>query len=105
MGQAGRRLPVVTHRVWHRGQPAPAGARGARRGGGAAGIEIGDLRVRDLDDRARIEVDATAVESVRVCRPALDAVRAAGFDGVDIEVLAFRSGSMNSLLEPSPARG
>jgi uncharacterized protein len=94
-------IEVSPHRL-ARVERAEAAVREALR---AAGIEIGDLRVRDLDDRARIEVDASAVESVRVCRPALAAVRAAGFDGVDIEVLAFRSGSMNSLLEPSPARG
>ena len=72
---------------------------------GAAGIGITDLRVRDLDERVRVEVDATAVEAVRVCRPALDAVRAAGFAGVDIDVLPFRSGSLNSLLQPLRARG
>jgi uncharacterized protein len=69
----------------------------------AAGIEVGDLRVRDLDDVARVEVDAAAVEAVRACAPALDSVRAAGFPGVDVEVRAFRSGSMNALLDAVPA--
>jgi uncharacterized protein len=71
----------------------------------AAGIPVRDLRVRDLDDVARVEVDAAAVEDVRACTPALDAVRMAGFEGIAVEVRPFRSGSMNALLEPTPSAG
>jgi uncharacterized protein len=81
---------------------AEAGVRDALR---AAGVAIADLRVRDLDGRVRIEVDAPAVQAVQACEAALDAVRAAGFAGADIDVVAFRSGAMNLLLEPLPARG
>jgi len=66
-----------------------------------AGVRVEDLRVRDLGDRARLEVDAGALEQVddRV----LDAVRDAGFDEVEVDPLGFRSGSMNELL-PDPER-
>jgi uncharacterized protein len=70
-----------------------------------AGIAVRDLRVRDLGDVARVEVDAAAVEHVRLCAPVLDAVRAAGFGAVTIEVQPFRSGSMNALLDPTPSAG
>jgi uncharacterized protein len=71
----------------------------------AAGIPVRDLRVRDLDDVARVEVDAAAVDDVRTCTPALDAVRMAGFEGIAVEVRPFRSGSMNALLEPATSPG
>jgi hypothetical protein len=48
-------------------------------------------------------VDASAVSAVAACPGALDAVRDAGFDGVDIDVRPFRSGSMNDLLDPAGA--
>jgi uncharacterized protein len=70
-----------------------------------AAIAVRDLRVRDLGDVARVEVDAAAVEDVRLCAPVLDAVRAAGFGAVTIEVQPFRSGSMNALLDPTPSAG
>jgi uncharacterized protein len=63
-----------------------------------AGIEVRDLRVRDLDDVARVEVDADRVEQVDACDPVRAAVRDAGFADAAIEVRAFRSGSMNDLL-------
>jgi uncharacterized protein len=68
-----------------------------------AGMEVADLRVRDLDASVRLEVDASAVSAVAACPGALDAVRDAGFDGVDIDVRPFRSGSMNDLLDPAGA--
>ena len=59
------------------------------------------MRVRDLGDAARIEVDRDVVADVtgRLDLPA--AVRAAGFDDVTVE--PFRSGAMNELLA-DPAR-
>jgi pyridinium-3,5-biscarboxylic acid mononucleotide sulfurtransferase len=62
---------------------------------------VRDLRVRDLGDRARLEVDRDLVASVDA--PVLDAVRAAGFDVVEVDPLGFRSGAMNELL-PEPER-
>jgi pyridinium-3,5-biscarboxylic acid mononucleotide sulfurtransferase len=63
-----------------------------------AGIDVRDLRVRDLGDTAKIEVDAPVTGEVARCRAALDAVRAAGFDRVGVDPVGFRSGSMNELL-------
>ncbi|HEU0213051.1 MAG TPA: ATP-dependent sacrificial sulfur transferase LarE [Jiangellaceae bacterium] len=62
----------------------------------AAGLQVENVRVRDLGDVARIEVDRDVVADV-TGRPDLPAaVRAAGFDRVTVE--AFRSGAMNELL-------
>ena len=69
----------------------------------AAGVDVRNLRVRDLGDVARIEVDRGLVDSVAAMPGALAAVRAAGFDGVTVDPAGFRSGSMNELL-PEPAR-
>ncbi|MFP5347700.1 MAG: ATP-dependent sacrificial sulfur transferase LarE [Actinomycetes bacterium] len=64
-----------------------------------AGIEVANLRVRDLgDDAARVEVDPEAVPAVAKNGRMLDAVRAAGFAEVDVDPRGFRSGSMNELL-------
>ncbi len=64
-----------------------------------AGIDSPDLRVRDLGDTARIEVAATAVDDTRRSG-AVDAVRAAGFDGL-VTVEAFTSGRLNAVLPAS----
>lgn len=53
------------------------------------GVAVRDLRVRDLGDSARVEVDADAVEAAR-------GIAVEGF--ADVTVAAFRSGSMNDLL-------
>jgi len=75
----------------------------AREALAAAGLPVRDLRVRDLGDSARLEVDAGLVEAVAATDPVADAVRAAGFDTVTVE--PFRSGSMNDLLaDPEPYR-
>lgn len=64
-----------------------------------AGIEVVNLRVRDLGgDRAQVEVDATVVERVAACATALDRVGATGFTVVEVDPRGFRSGSMNDLL-------
>lgn len=70
----------------------------------AAGIEVANLRVRDLGgDRARVEVDAAAVDDVARHEAAAAAVLGAGFADVDVDPRGFRSGSMNELLA-DPAR-
>ena len=68
-----------------------------------AGIGVRNLRVRDLGDVARIEVDRDLVDAVAVAPAALAAVRDAGFDEVIVDPAGFRSGAMNELL-PEPAR-
>ena len=60
------------------------------------GIPVRDLRVRDLGDAARLEVDADAVAAV-----AGSGVPVEGF--ATATVTAFKSGSMNDLL-PDPER-
>jgi pyridinium-3,5-biscarboxylic acid mononucleotide sulfurtransferase len=61
-----------------------------------AGLPIRDLRVRDLGDRALVEVDADLVDTV-AARPALLAV-VQGFDSVELDPRGFRSGAMNERL-------
>jgi uncharacterized protein len=67
----------------------------------AAGHDVRDLRVRDLGDRARLEVDRGLVGLVDDA--VLDAIRSAGFADVEVDPLGFRSGAMNDLL-PDPER-
>jgi pyridinium-3,5-biscarboxylic acid mononucleotide sulfurtransferase len=69
----------------------------------AAGLEVRDLRVRDLGDVARIEVDREHVGALNALPAALAAVRDVGFAAVEVDPLGFRSGAMNELL-PEPAR-
>ena len=66
----------------------------------ARGIAVRDLRVRDLGDTARLEVDGELVPVVAGSGVVAE-VGAAGF--ADVAVEAFRSGSMNDLL-PDPER-
>jgi len=79
-------------------EQAEAGARAAF---AESGVRVQDLRVRDLGDRARLEVDRSAVD--RADSAVLEAIRAAGFAEVEVDPLGFRSGSMNELL-PDPDR-
>ena len=70
-----------------------------------AGLDVRDLRVRDLGDTARIEVDAEHAPAVADLTDAHDAVLAAGFETVEVDPRGFRSGSMNDLLaDPSHYR-
>ena len=65
----------------------------------ALGIE-GNLRVRHHDDLARIELDAALIDhwlEPTNSRRLVEAVRAAGFDRVAIDLRGFRSGSLNVL--------
>lgn len=65
--------------------------------------QVRDVRVRDLGERARIEVDRAAIG--RVDATVLAAVVDAGFAEAEVDPLGFRSGSMNELLaEPDRYR-
>jgi pyridinium-3,5-biscarboxylic acid mononucleotide sulfurtransferase len=66
----------------------------------AAGLHVRDLRVRDLGDIARVEVDADLVDTVLARPDLLTAVE--DFTAVEVDPRGFRSGSMNELL-PDPA--
>jgi uncharacterized protein len=58
-----------------------------------------DLRVRDLGDRASVEVDARLLPLAPAVEvDLLDGVRAAGFTEAAIDPRGFRSGSMNEAL-------
>jgi uncharacterized protein len=71
----------------------------------AAGVPVRNLRVRDLGHTARVEVDSDVVGRVAEMVEAVDGVRSAGFDAVEVDSRGFRSGSMNELLpEPSHYR-
>jgi uncharacterized protein len=88
---------AITPRRLARVEAAEAGLRSAM---DKAGLPVRDLRVRDLGDVARVEVDADRVPAL-VARPdILSSV--AGFDRVEVDPRGFRSGSMNELL-PDPA--
>ncbi len=59
-------------------------------------VRSDNLRVRDLGDAARIEIDAEAAALPGQWREALvAAVRSTGFEQADIDPRGFRSGSMN----------
>jgi uncharacterized protein len=64
----------------------------------AAGIPVRNLRVRDLGDRARLEVDRDLVQAVADRPEVVRAVGEAGFDDVVLDPKGFRSGSMNEQL-------
>jgi uncharacterized protein len=58
-----------------------------------------NLRVRDLGDRASVEIDAALLPLAPDVESALlDAVRRAGFDVAAVDARGFRSGSMNESL-------
>jgi uncharacterized protein len=65
-----------------------------------AGLALRNLRVRDLGDRARVEIDRELLTGLddavraRVVAAAVDA----GFPGAELDARGFRSGSMNELL-------
>ena len=61
-----------------------------------AGVPVRNLRVRDLGDRARIEVDRDLVDAV-AARPDLLS-DLADFAEVELDPQGFRSGAMNELL-------
>lgn len=68
-----------------------------------AGIPVRNLRVRDLGERASVEIDAALLLDQLAPGSAaadnlLDAVRRSGFDAVELDPKGFRSGSMNEAL-------
>ena len=63
-----------------------------------AGVAVRDLRVRDLGDRASIEVDAEVVARAGALPEVVDAVVATGFPAAEVDPRGFRSGSMNERL-------
>ena len=70
---------------------------------GRHGVPLRDLRVRDLGDRASVEVDAALLEGVlrpdgELTTALLDDVRRAGFAQAALDPRGFRSGSMNDAL-------
>ena len=67
----------------------------------ALGDSVRDLRVRDLGDEVRLEVDSDLVERARGDRSVDLAIREAGFASAPIRVETFRSGSMNDVLADS----
>lgn len=67
-----------------------------------AGLPVRNLRVRDLGDHARIEVDRELVEALTERPDVLDSI--AGFDTVEVDPAGFRSGSMNDALRKKSAR-
>ncbi|HVF19373.1 MAG TPA: ATP-dependent sacrificial sulfur transferase LarE [Mycobacteriales bacterium] len=70
----------------------------------AVGFVVRDLRVRDLGDVARLEVDAELVRELVRRRAEVEAVlRSVGFDRAEIDPTGFRSGSMNELLADAEA--
>jgi uncharacterized protein len=68
---------------------------------GLAGVAVHDLRVRDLGETVRLEVDAESVAAVRRVGAVRAAVAAAGFNADTLDIAPFRSGSLNAAL---PAR-
>jgi uncharacterized protein len=64
----------------------------------ADGTAVRDLRIRDLGDRASIEVDVDLVPAVAADLRVVEAVVAAGFDAAEVDPRGFRSGAMNERL-------
>jgi uncharacterized protein len=85
-------IEVSPHRL-ARVERAEAGLRTAMHD---AGLGVRNLRVRDLGDLARVEVDADLVAELTDRGDLLAAV--AGFDAVEVDPRGFRSGSMNEAL-------
>jgi pyridinium-3,5-biscarboxylic acid mononucleotide sulfurtransferase len=92
-------VPVTRERLERIGR-AEAAVRAALAG---AGLAVRDLRVRDLGDTARIEVDDAAVAAAAALPSVLAAAREAGFERAEVDPRGFRSGSMNELLRQAPA--
>ena len=68
-----------------------------------AGLEVRNLRVRDLGDTASIEVDAALVQAAAALPSVVAAALEAGFAAAAVDPKGFRSGSMNEAL-PEPER-
>jgi uncharacterized protein len=71
----------------------------------AAGIDVRNLRVRDLDDVASIEIDAEVLDRAAGVPEVVAAARTAGFAEARLDRRGFRSGAMNErLAEPDRYR-
>lgn len=68
-----------------------------------SGVPFRNLRVRDLGDEARIEIDAEYVDAAVASGVAEQLVSAGGFQSAYVDPRGFRSGSLNELL-PQPER-
>jgi uncharacterized protein len=63
------------------------------------GLALRHLRVRDLGDRASVEIDAALLPLDAALEGELvDAVRRAGFGSASVDPRGFRSGSLNEAL-------
>jgi pyridinium-3,5-biscarboxylic acid mononucleotide sulfurtransferase len=67
----------------------------------ASGHAVSDLRVRDLGQTVRLELDAEKVDSARRDPAIAGAIRASGFGSQPVDIQPFRTGSLNDLL-PDP---
>jgi pyridinium-3,5-biscarboxylic acid mononucleotide sulfurtransferase len=67
------------------------------------GVATRDLRVRDLGDRASVELDPAIAAEAATRLEVIEAVLDAGFPAVEVDPRGFRSGSMNERL-PEPER-
>jgi uncharacterized protein len=92
-------VTITPHRLARVGR-AEAALRAAMT---AAGLAVRDLRVRDLGDTARVEVDRELVGALMAQDDVLASIE--GFTHVEVDPLGFRSGAMNELLaEPERFR-
>ena len=115
VGQAGRRMPVVAHRVRYRGHAQPAGAGRTRRGGASrlAGLAAAS-RYGTCGSGISAQWPGSSSTPVRCpgcapltvdLRPSSRWCKGLGFSDVHIDARGFRSGSMNELLaEPDVFR-
>lgn len=85
----------VTPRRLHR---IEAAERAVRHLLAEAGLPVTDLRVRDLGDRVRVELDPALVARAADLPGLVPAVRDAGFHDAQVGVAPFRSGALN--IEP-----
>ncbi len=64
-------------------------------------VDVFNLRVRDLGDDVRLEVDAGRVDAVTALAPLGAVIADAGFADANLTVAAFASGSLNAVLPES----
>ncbi len=70
-----------------------------------AGIDVVNVRVRDLGDEARVELDTAAVPAATAQPAVVAAVVAAGFTAATVDPRGFRSGSLNEELSAADLIG